>query len=55
MLGREPHLVDHLDGDDDGDDDDDIYIMMSVCLFVCLSRKIITSRKDLSLTKNDHF
>ena len=25
------------------DDDDDIYIMMSVCLFVCLSRKMITS------------
>ena len=26
----------------DDDDDDDIYIMMSVCLFVCLSRKMIT-------------
>ena len=25
------------------DDGDDIYIMMSVCLFVCLSRKMITS------------
>ena len=23
------------DNDDDDDDDDDIYIMMSVCLFVC--------------------
>ena len=23
------------DDDDDGDDDGDIYIMMSVCLFVC--------------------
>ena len=30
------------DGDDADDDDDDIYIMMSVCLFVCLSRKMIT-------------
>ena len=36
------------DGDDDDDDgdggDDDIYIMMSVCLSVCLS-----------VTKNHHF
>ena len=23
MLSREPHLVDHLDGDDDGDGEDD--------------------------------
>ena len=36
----------HEDGgcgrDDGGGDRDDIYIMMSVCLFVCLSRKMIT-------------
>ena len=30
------------DVDDDGGDDDDIYIMMQ-CLFLCVSRKIITS------------
>ena len=36
------------DGDDDGMSHD-IYIMMSVCLFVCLSRKMITSLTGLSV------
>ena len=36
---------DGIGNDDVGDDDDDIYIMMSVCLFVCLSRKMITSSR----------
>ena len=37
------------DGDGgDGDDDGDIYIMMK-CVFVCLSRKIITSSFKESL------
>ena len=41
-----------IDDDDDGDDhgDDDIYIMMSVCLFVCLSRKMITSSWESPVT-----
>ena len=41
---------DDCGGGDDDDDGDDIYIMMSVCLFVCLSRKMITSSWESPVT-----
>ena len=41
-----PHCL-HCHGDDD--DDDDIYIMTE-CLSVCLSRKMITSSRESPVT-----
>ena len=40
--------LDQDEDDNDGDDDDEIYIMMK-CLSVCLSQKMITSLKGLSV------